>query len=181
MNKYIILLRGINVGGKNKVSMKELKELFEKNGFFSVITYINSGNLIFSSEDSDVEFLKSKCEELILEKFKLAITVTVILADDLFESLSNAPKWWDVDKESKHNVLFVIPPMSVDEVFKEVGEIKPEYEKVGHYGRVIFWSAPIKTFSRTRWSKIVGSSVYNSITIRNSNTVKKILELCKKV
>lgn len=181
MNKYIILLRGINVGGKNKVSMKELKELFEKNGFFNVITYINSGNLIFSSEDSDVEFLKSKCEELIMEKFKLAITVTVILADDLFESLSNAPKWWDVDKESKHNALFVIPPMSVDEVFKEVGEIKPEYEKVGHYGRVIFWSAPIKTFSRTRWSNIVGSSIYNSITIRNSNTVKKLLELCKKL
>ena len=44
---------------------------------------------------------------------------------------------------------------------------------------VIFWSAPIKNFSRTRWSKVVGSSLYNSITIRNANTVKKILEFVK--
>jgi glutamate synthase domain-containing protein 1 len=66
------------------------------------------------------------------------------------------------------------------EVFKEVGEIKPEYEKVGYYGRVIFWSAPVETFSRTRWSKIVGSSVYGSITIRNANTINKILKLCGK-
>jgi len=178
VSKYIVLLRGINVGGKNKVSMKELKELFEKNGFQDVITYINSGNVILSTEESDIEFLKRKCEALILEKFRLDISVMVISADDLSEAMSNAPNWWDLDQESKHNAIFVIPPATVNEVFKEVGEIKPEYEKVGHFGRVIFWSAPIKTFSRTRWSKVVGSNVYGSITIRNANTVKKLLELC---
>jgi len=57
------------------------------------------------------------------------------------------------------STIFILPPITVDEVFKEVGAIKPEYEKVDHYGRVVFWSAPIKTFSRTRWSKVVGSSV----------------------
>ncbi|MEQ8156597.1 MAG: DUF1697 domain-containing protein [Clostridiaceae bacterium] len=178
MKKYIVLLRGINVGGKNKVSMKELKKLFEKNEFHDVTTYINSGNIIFSSEDSDIEFLKKKCEALISEKFMLDLPVMVISADDVFEALRNAPDWWDVDKESKHNAIFVIPPTTVDEVFQKVGEIKPEYEKAGHFGRIIFWSAPIKTFSRTRWSKVVGSSVYSSITIRNSNTVKKLMELC---
>lgn len=71
----------------------------------------------------------------------------------------------------------IIPPTTVAEVFRIVGEIKPEYEKVDHYGRVVFWSAPIRTFSRTRWSKIVGSTVYGSITIRNANTVKKLLQL----
>jgi len=68
----------------------------------------------------------------------------------------------------------------VDEVFKEVGEAKPEYEKVSSFGKVIFWSAPLKTFSRTRWSKIVGKPVYNKVTIRNSNTVKCLVELCKR-
>lgn len=179
MKKYIVLLRGINVGGKNKVPMKELKELLERSGFQDVVTYINSGNIIFSSETSDTEFLKRNCEALILEKFKLDLSVMIISADELIEALSNAPDWWDADKESKHNAMFVIPPTTVDEVFKEVGEIKPEYEKVSSFGRVIFWSAPLTTFSRTRWSNVVGKSVYNSITIRNSNTVKKLMELCK--
>jgi uncharacterized protein (DUF1697 family) len=50
--KYIALLRGINVGGKNKVSMKELKKLLEENDFQEVGTYINSGNIIFSGDNS---------------------------------------------------------------------------------------------------------------------------------
>lgn len=180
MKEYIVLLRGINVGGKNKVSMKELKEMFEENGFHNVTTYINSGNIIFSSENTDTGFLKRTCEEIILAKLKLELPVMVISAEDMMEALGNAPDWWDADGDSKHNALFVIPPTTVDEVFKEVGEAKPQYEKVGYFGRVIFWSAPIETFSRTRWSNVVGSSVYNSITIRNSNTVKKLAEMCSK-
>jgi len=179
MEKYIALLRGINVGGKNKVSMKELKELLEKSGFQNVVTYINSGNIIFSSDNSDIEFLRRNMEALILEKFKIELLVMVISAEEFIEALRNAPDWWNVDKESKHNAIFVIPPATVDEVIREVGEIKPEYEKVSSFGRVIFWSAPLKTFSRTRWSKVVGKTVYNRITIRNANTAKKLMELCQ--
>lgn len=52
MGKYIASLHGINAGGKNKVSMPALKELFEQNGFDNVITYINSGNIIFSCDNT---------------------------------------------------------------------------------------------------------------------------------
>ncbi len=178
MKKYLIFLRGINVGGKNKVSMRELKELLEHNGFQNVFTYINSGNIIFSSDNFDTDFLKRQCEALLLEKFKLELSVMVISVDEFFEAIRNAPAWWGIDKEAKHNAIFVIPPTTVAEVFEEVGKYKPEYEQVGFFGSVIFWSAALKTFSRTRWSKVVGSAVYNSITIRNFNTVKKLLELC---
>jgi len=180
VKKYIILLRGINVGGINTISMKELKELLEKNGFRDVLSYINSGNIIFSSEISDTELLKRNCEALLFERFNMNLPVMILSADDLTEALNHAPEWWNRDQESKHNAIFVIPPASVHEIFQEVGEIKPEYEKVGCFGRVIFWSAPLKTFSRTRLSKVVGSSVYNSITIRNVNTAKKLAELCKR-
>ena len=87
--------------------------------------------------------------------------------------------WWNTDKNSKHNAIFVIPPVTAEEVFKQVGAIKPEYEKAAYYDRVIYWSAPIKTFSKTRWSKVAGSSVYDNITIRNANTVNKLLQLVK--
>ncbi len=179
MRRYIALLRGINVGGKNKVSMPILKEVFEQNGFCDVKTYINSGNIIFSSDKSDETMLKEKCEAIIADKFQLNIPVMIISAEDLAAAINHAPAWWDQDKDSKHNAIFVVPPTTVEEVYQEVGEIKPEYEKVDYYGRVIFWSAPLKTFSRTRWSKVVGSSVYDSITIRNANTTKQILQLAQ--
>jgi len=179
MKKYVALLRGINVGGKNRVPMKELKDLLEENGLQDVVTYINSGNIIFSSYHSDIESLTRKLETLIFEKFRLEIPLIIIAAEELIDALNNAPEWWDVDSSAKNNAIFVIPPTTVDEVFKEVGEIRSEYEKVSSFGRVIFWSAPLKTYSRTRWSKVTGKTIYNRITIRNSNTVKKLVELCR--
>ncbi|WP_024622314.1 DUF1697 domain-containing protein [Metaclostridioides mangenotii] len=181
MEKYIALLRGVNVGGKNKISMPELKLAFEEIGFLDVITYINSGNVIFSSNTQDKSELIRKSESIIEDKFKLSIPVTVISAKELSDILKNAPVWWNTeDKEIYDNAIFVIPPTSVEEVFAVVGNAKPEYEKVDNYGNVIFWSASLKTFNKTRWSKTASSSVNKNVTIRNANTTKKLLELTEK-
>lgn len=180
MEQYIALLRGINISGKNKISMPLLKTAFEEIGFLDVITYINSGNIIFSSNIQDKGELIRKCEATIIDKFMLNIPVTIVSAKDLSDTLKNAPAWWNLDKKSINYAIFVISPTSVEEVFSEVGEAKPEYEKVAHYGNVIFWSAPLKTFSKARWSKIASSSVNNNVTIRNSNTVNKLLLLTNK-
>lgn len=177
LEKYIAFLRGINVGGKNKISMPALKSAFEEMGFLEVMTYINSGNVIFSSDNQDISELIRKCEAVIADKFALNIPVVIVSAKDLSDTLNNAPAWWGIEKGTIHYAIFVISPVGVDEVFAAVGEAKPEYEKVTHHGRVIFWSAPLETFSKTRWSKIASSSVNNSVTIRNANTVNKLLLL----
>lgn len=179
MGKFIALLRGINVGGKSKVEMKELKALFEKNGFTGVSTYINSGNVIFSSVKTDTAELSKDCEFMLQARYPFKPGVAVISAEELRDALENAPAWWNTDPESKHNAIFAIPPATVGDIFQAVGSAKPEYEKVDHRGRVIFWSAPLKTFSRTRWSKIVGTAAYDSVTIRNANTALKLLDLVK--
>lgn len=179
MKRYIALLRGINVGGKNKLSMKELKALLEQAGFRDVVTYINSGNIIFSSEHADAGAIRRGVEELILKSFGLELAAMVMPAEELIETMNNAPGWWGEYEGSKHNAIFVIPPATAAEVLKEVGELKPQYEQAESFGRVIFWSAPIETFSRTRFSKVVGKPVYNQITIRNSNTAKALAELCR--
>ncbi len=142
-------------------------------------TYINSGNVFFSSEESNLELLKMKIETLLFEGFNLNLKVLIIAAEDILEALNHAPDWWDVDQTAKNNAIFVIPPMSAEQILEAVGESKPEYEKVGFYGQIIFWTAPLETFSKTRWSKVVKSSVYDSITIRNANTVKKLMALYK--
>ena len=175
--RYIALLRGINVGGNNKVSMSDLKKSFEDAGFLNVVTYINSGNVIFDSEEQDVIKLIKECEKIIENKFGFFISLAIIEANALKEALSHAPKWWGEDAESKHNAIFIIKPATAQEVIADAGAAKPEYEQLFAYGDIIFWSAPIKTFSRTRWSKIVGTKAYKSITIRNENTARKLLEL----
>lgn len=179
MVKYIALLRGVNVGGNNKISMPELKAAFEGQGFSNVATYINSGNILFDS-DLDETAVRDCCERLIEASFGLKIKVCVLLGDELIDALNNAPDWWNVDAGSKHNAIFIIWPMTAEQICVEVGDAKPEYEKVAHYGKVIFWSAPLATFSRTRWSKIAQTKgAYEHITIRNANTTLKLAELVK--
>lgn len=175
--KFIALLRGINVGGNNKVAMSDLKRCFEVAGFSNVSTYINSGNVLFESTEQDKAKLVQLCELAIENQFGFHVICSVISVDELKDALAHAPKWWDENKDDKNNAIFVIAPATAEDITNEVGEAKPEYEKVEARGPVIFWTAPLKTFGRTRYNKIVGTKAYKSITIRNANTTKKLLEL----
>jgi uncharacterized protein (DUF1697 family) len=175
--KYIALLRGINVGGNNRVPMAELRHCFESLGYTNVKSYINSGNIIFDTNEQDIAKLIKKCEQAIEDVFGFHVICCVITASELHDALKHAPDWWGLDDGKKHNAIFVIPPATAASIMKVVGETKPEYEKVTSHGSTIFWSAPLRTFSHTRYSKIVGTSAYKSITIRNSNTTKKLVEL----
>ena len=181
MAKYIALLRGVNVGGKNKVTMSELRNAFEDIGFSDVVTYINSGNVIFSSPIKNPNKMMSEIESIILKKFKLKIPVMVLTMKELADIFINAPDWWNTgNKEIYDNTIFVISPMSVEKVCAVIGDAEPEYEKVAHHGNVIFWSAALKTFNKARWAKIASSSVNNHVTIRNANTVRKLLEIAER-
>lgn len=177
--KFIALLRGINVGGNNKVSMAELKVCFEDLGFENVQTYINSGNVIFDASTTDKTKLVTLCEDAIEKKFGFRVVCSVIKASELHNALNKAPAWWGKDDGVKHNALFIIAPVTAAEIINEAGEAKPEYEKVAAIEPIIFWSAPLQTFGKTRYSKIVGTKSYASITIRNANTTKKLAELTK--
>jgi uncharacterized protein (DUF1697 family) len=177
--KYICLLRGINVGGNNKVPMSELKVCFEELGFENVSTYINSGNVFFETAKTDDATLVEECQAAIETQFGFPVRLAVISADELHDSMAHAPKWWGDNPDERHNALFVIAPATAEEVIREVGDIRPEYEKMGYHGRIIFWTASIETITRTRWAKIVGTKAYRSVTIRNANTARKLVELTK--
>jgi uncharacterized protein (DUF1697 family) len=177
--KFIALLRGINVGGNNKVSMSELKATFESLAFANVQTYINSGNVIFDSDIHDKVTLVNLCEKAIESKFGFRVVCSIIKATELHDALAKVPSWWGTGDGSKHNALFIIAPTTAQDVIKEVGDAEPEYEKVAAIEPIIFWSAPLETFSRTRYSKIVGTKSYASVTIRNANTTKKLADLTK--
>lgn len=176
--KYLALLRGINVGGNNKVPMSHLRKCFERLGFKDVQTYINSGNVIFDTPIRNKKELVDLCENALQAEFNFAIPCCVISAQELQQALQHAPQWWGNSTDEKHNALFTIAPVTAKQVTQEMGEINSKYEKIATYEPVIFWTAGIATFSRTNYSKIVGSRLYKSITIRNANTTRKLHELC---
>lgn len=179
MKRYIALLRGINISGKNKIPMSGLKEGFTELDFTEVATHLNSGNVIFSSVIDDKNILLSKIKTMIKDRFALDIPAFILLQEELEEALSHAPDWWGNDnKEIYDNIIFLMPPLSYAEFYNEIGNPKAEYEKVYYYKKVVFWSFSRKDYQKTNWwSKTASANVSDKITIRTAGTVRKIVVL----
>ena len=177
--RYIALLRGINISGKNKISMPELKASLTEKGFADVKTYLNSGNVLFSDEDPDVVKLAEEIRKIILESFSLEIPVFVIPQDELKELLSKAPSWWGSDsKDIYDNLIFAIAPNSIETVADKIGEPSAELEKVQICGNAAFWSFDRKLYVKANWwKKTAAPGVGEMITIRTANTLRKIAEM----
>lgn len=182
MEKYIVLLRGINISGKNKISMIELKKEFEQLGYENVVTYLNSGNVIFSSNVKDKEIISNEIHLMIENKFNINIPVYLMKVSELKNLLANQPEWWGKDdKDIYDNIIFIIPPHTYQEVYSVMGHPKEEYEKIKEYKNNIFWSYSLKAYRKTNWwSKTASTSISNAITIRTANTMQKVLEMCNK-
>ena len=179
MTRYIALLRGINISGKNKISMPELKTALGEKGFADVKTYLNSGNVIFSEDETDAVKLAERISTIILETFHLEIPVFVISQDELKELLSKAPSWWGNDnKDIYDNLIFVITPYSIETVAEKIGEPTAELEKVELCENVAFWSFDRKLYAKANWwKKSATPGIGEMITIRTANTLRKIAEM----
>ena len=179
MKRYVALLRGINISGKNKVSMAELKKGFEIVGFEEVKTYLNSGNVIFSSDEYDIQKITKQIGAAIKSQFGFDITVFVILKEKLEDILHHAPDWWGTDnKEIYDNLIFIMPPVTFVDVYNEVGEPKEELEKIKDYKETVFWSFSRKNYQKTNWwSNTASANISTKLTIRTANTVRKIVSM----
>lgn len=179
MNRYIAFLRGINVSGKNKIPMAELKIGFEELGFRDVKTHLNSGNVAFSSEEDSIGYFTNQIEIMIQNQFGFNIPVFIISKEELEDILHNAPDWWgNENKDIYDNLIFMIPPTTFSEVFQEIGAPKEELEKIKDYKEAIFWSFSRKDYQKTNWwSKTASTNISNRLTIRTANTVRKIVKM----
>ncbi len=177
MKRYIAFLRGVNINGKNKVPMTELKKGFEEIGFTEVRTYLNSGNVIFSSDEGDMEVFTNQIETMIQRLFGIDIPVFVISKETLEDILVHAPDWWgNEDKATYDNLIFIIPPATFADVFGEIGEAKEDFEKIKNYKEAVFWSFSRKDYQKTNWwPKTVSTNISTKLTIRTANTVRKIV------
>lgn len=173
---YIALLRGINVGGKNKMDMKLLKQTFERVGLHNVVTYINTGNIIFSCNGLTKTELSHMLEEAICQDFELHIKVMVRSIEDIRGVIHAIPDTWKNDQDMKSDVMFLWDEIDEESVLEHL-VIKPAIDTVKYVPGAILWSIDKKNVTKSGMTKIIGTKLYKQVTVRNVNTARKIYEI----
>lgn len=176
MNTYIVLIRGINVGGKNKVSMADLKRQLENRGYTDIRTYINSGNVILTSNKSKPE-IKSDIESQLPKWFRLndeLIKVLVISKDDISAIVQSKPSDFGEEPLTYHSdVIFLMDDVSADQAFS-IFSPKEGVDQVWKGEAVIYSQRFSAERTKSQLNKIMSSPLYKSMTVRNWNTTMKL-------
>ncbi len=177
MIQYLVLLRGINVGGKNIIKMADLKASFEAHGFSNVVTYIQSGNVLFRSDEKDKALLTTTIEKGLSKRFNFEAKVVVITQTELAAIIHDAPQGFGgEEKEFRYDVIFLKEPLAPKEAMKSV-RVR-EGVDTAHMGkRALYFSRLISRASQSHLTKIIGLPVYQNMTIRNWNTTIRLLAL----
>ncbi len=182
MTPYIALLRGINVGGKNILPMTGLKKCLEELGFSNVSTFIASGNVIFTSEKRADE-IKAQIEKALPESFKLdnqLIKVLTLTRDQLQAVIDHRPDGFGEQPEKYHSDAIFL--MGIDSAqAMPVFDPREGVDQVWAGDGVIYSQRLSALRTKSRLSKIMGTPVYQSMTIRSWNTTIKLLEIMKTI
>ena len=177
---YVALLRGINVGGNNKIHMKLLKETFERLGMESVITYINSGNVVFVDMKHSKEEITKILEEAIFMDFQLNIKVLLRSINDFEIMMKIIPESWKNDKRMRSDVLFLWEEIDRETLLDEL-KIKPQIDTVLYVPGAVLWTIDKSNITKSALNKLIGTGIYKKMTVRNVNTTRKLYKIMKEL
>lgn len=177
---YVALLRGINVGGNNIVSMKALKESFDRLGFEDVRTYINSGNVLFRATDADARKLEERIDRMLAHAHGLKGRTVVRSETEMARLVKTIEDEWKPDPDWKYNVIFLRHTLDPKAVLKDIA-LKPDVERVVCCPGTLLWSARASSMTRSAMLKLSSRPIYQEMTVRNVNTTKKILQLMERM
>jgi uncharacterized protein (DUF1697 family) len=176
MMVYVAFLRGVNVGGKGIVSMAAIKEALIALGLSDVRTYINSGNVIFSTRASDARPLTARIEKALEQHTGMAIKVLVIDHRTLKKMVDAVPRNWVDDKTMRTYVLLLWKELD-DRGILERLPIKPGVDELKYTPGAVVWRVDRENVGKSHMNRIVGTPMYKNITIRSANTMRKLNEL----
>jgi uncharacterized protein (DUF1697 family) len=181
MAKYISILRGINVGGNRKIMMKDLKSLYERLDFSKVETYIQSGNVLFESEQKlSIKELEEKIQQAIAETFGFDVPLIVRTAEEWTEIIAKSPFWKekDVDIEKLH--LTILKQIPSNESLMKIKEMKFQPDRFEIMERDVFVYCE-NGYGRTKITNdFFEKKLKISASTRNWKTVIKLHEMVEK-
>ncbi len=173
---YVAFLRGVNVGGKSIVSMAASKEALVALGLSDVRTYINSGNVIFSTRASDAPRLTARIERALEQHTGMAIKVLVTDHKTLKKIVDAIPRNWVDDKTMRTYVLLLWQELDDRGILDRL-PIKPGIDELKYTPGAVVWRVDRENVGRSQMNRIVGTPLYKKITIRSANTMRKLNEL----
>lgn len=177
MSSYIALLRGINVNGQKKIQMKDLSELFASLGFENIITYIQSGNVVFSSKLKTPAKIEEIIEKGIEKKFRFIVPVQVLEKSELQSTVTGNPfiKAKGIDETKLHVTFLAGVPQK--ENLNKITAIEGGADKLVIAGKNIYLFCP-KGYGRTKYTNsVIENKLKVKATTRNWNTVNALLKL----
>ena len=173
----VALLRGINVGGKNVIRMADLRSAFEAEGFRDVVTYIQSGNVIFRAPGSTPGALTIRIEEMLASAFGYQARIALRSREAMEAVVTGAPAGFGSQPDRyRYDTLFLRPPLAASAAMKEV-RVRSGVDEAWMGDGVLYFSRLISQASRSYLSRLVSMPVYQEMTIRNWNTTTRLLEL----
>ena len=168
--KYIVLLRGINVGGNHKVEMKRLKALFQSLGYTNVSTYINSGNVLFESDKKQAAVHK-EIEISLRDTFGFNIQALIKTELEIQKITEAIPKDWKNDSGHKTDVAFLFDEIDTKNVLNDL-PVKKEYLDLRYTKGAIFWHVERINYNKSHLNKLISHKSYQIMTVRNVNTAR---------
>ncbi len=170
MTAYIALLRGVNVGTGRSVDMKHLKEVFKDLGFKDISTYINSGNILFSSSKSK-NYIRKAVENAIKKEFGLAVPALILTEGEMKRIERAVPRSWMNDASQRTDVAFLFKAADHKSLIKDM-PLNRDFIDVRYTKGAVFWNIDRKHLNKSRLVKLVGHELYRYMTLRNINTVR---------
>jgi len=181
LSTYVVLLRGINVGGKNKLPMAELRRFLEALGYSDVSTFIASGNVLLASDKGPAQ-IKSEIEAKLPGAFRLdseLIAVLVLTADEMRAVVDKRPAGFGDQPAKYHSDAIFLMGIDAAEAMRAFTP-KDGVDTVWPGKGVIYSQRLSAKRTQSRLNRVMGSPAYKSMTIRNWNTTTKLLELIEK-
>jgi uncharacterized protein (DUF1697 family) len=179
---YVALFRGINVGGRNKLPMAELRDVLADLGLRSVKAYIQSGNAVFESDDAAAD-IAERIETALPSRFKLdsSIIRVLILDGAQVRAVANeAPRGFGKEPDKyRYDVAFLLGVESA-EVLDQI-PVNPVVDKTWAGPGAIYYRRLIELVTKTHMTKIIGKPLYANMTIRNWNTTTKLAQMVDEV
>ena len=172
--RYVALLRGINVGGRNPVAMADLRAAFESAGYDAVSTYIQSGNVLFECDDASASS-ESKVEAMLERRLGLPLVVVVRSHRQLRNIVDRAPNGFGTDAYHS-DVIFLKGQLSSRQAMKIV-ELREGVDQAWPGSCVLYFARLSARRTQSRMSRIVGTPEYQQMTIRSWATTTKLLGL----
>lgn len=174
--KYVALLRGINVGKSVRVPMKALKQLLEEIGMSNVVTYLNSGNVIFES-NLNAEQLTTLIEEKLESEFGEKIPTLIKTSTEIIHIKNAIPEDWQNDNTQQTYIAYLFSDIANPALIDEL-PIKRQFMEIKYAHEALIWHIKRENYNKSHITKIAAHPSYNRMTTRNVNTARKLAALC---